>query len=237
MVLGKKSVLLSGGMLIGLAGVLCLAGPARADIYQYVDAQGVIHLTNVPKGPAYRLVLKERVRKSRAPRIHTARVNRYRDIIHRVAARHRMDPKLVAAVVQAESGFNPRAVSRKGAMGLMQLMPETASLLRVDNPFDPEQNLDAGVRYLKRLLGIFDGDLRLSLAAYNAGVQAVKRYGTVPPYRETRGYVKKVLQYYRGRGGSVVPPRPIYRVERTDGSILFTDAVPSNGVRHVTRIR
>ena len=112
--------------------------------------------------------------------------------INDAAARHHVDPNLVRALVEVESNFNPRAVSSKGAMGLMQLMPETARMYDVHNPFDAAQNVDAGVRHLKGLLDDFGGDVTLSLAAYNAGQGAVKRSGGIPPYTETRNYVKRI---------------------------------------------
>jgi soluble lytic murein transglycosylase-like protein len=111
--------------------------------------------------------------------------------------RHGLEPALVLAVVAVESGFRPEAVSPKGAQGLMQLMPRTAAALGVQDPLDPEQNLDAGVRHLEALLKLYGGDLRRALAAYNAGEGAVERHGGVPPYRETRAYVKRVLERYR----------------------------------------
>jgi len=118
--------------------------------------------------------------------------------IEQSASRHNVDPNLVRAVIKVESNFNPNAVSRKGAMGLMQLMPETARSLNVNNPFDPQQNIDAGVRQLKQLMQNYGGDVRLTLAAYNAGPRAVARSAGVPHYAETRNYVKRITQLYSG---------------------------------------
>jgi soluble lytic murein transglycosylase-like protein len=118
--------------------------------------------------------------------------------IEQAAARHNVDPNLVRAVVKVESNFNPNAVSRKGAMGLMQLMPATARQLNVKNPFDPEQNVDAGVRHLKRLLESYGGDVKLTLAAYNAGAGAVARSSGVPHYAETENYVRRITNLYYG---------------------------------------
>ncbi len=126
-----------------------------------------------------------------------------REMVAAVAVREGVDPALVEAIVAAESDFNPRAVSPKGARGLMQLMPQTASFYGVANSFDPEENLTGGVRHLRNLLRYFGGDLARSLAAYNAGAAAVVTYGGLPPYRETQQYVKKVLARYRG--GQVLP--------------------------------
>ncbi len=132
--------------------------------------------------------------------------------IDEAAARHNVDPNLVRSVVKVESNFNPNAVSRKGAMGLMQLMPATARSLNVSNPFDPQQNVDAGVRHLKKLLESYGGDVRLSLAAYNAGAGAVARSAGVPRFGETRNYVRRITELYAGaRGGTRVSFGPARR--------------------------
>jgi soluble lytic murein transglycosylase-like protein len=146
--------------------------------------------------------------------------------IDQSAARHNVDPNLVRAVIKVESNFNPNAVSRKGAMGLMQLMPQTARQLNVTNPFDPEQNVDAGVRHLKRLMESYGGDVRLSLAAYNAGAGAVARSAGVPRFAETRNYVKRITQLYSGGAGSNWrilgdPVREPIRVQRDAQGVLY----------------
>ena len=144
--------------------------------------------------------------------------------IETAAAKHHVDVNLVRSIIKVESNFNPRAVSRKGAMGLMQLMPATARDLNVRNPFDVEQNVDGGVRHFKGLLNNFNGDVSKSLAAYNAGAGAVTRHGGVPPYAETRDYVKKITKLY----GHEIPPTTAARLsihtERsTDGRKIFTN--------------
>src|SRR5207248_4441024 len=142
------------------------------------------------------------------------------------ASRHNVDPSLVRAVIKVESNFNPNAVSRKGAMGLMQLMPQTARQLKVVNPFDPEQNVDAGVRHLKQLMESYGGDVKLSPAAYNAGAGAVSRSGGVPHFAETRNYVRRITGLYYGGGdpgflilgGAVHEP---VRVQRDARGVLY----------------
>jgi soluble lytic murein transglycosylase-like protein len=153
------------------------------------------------------------------------------DAIDVAAQRHNVDPNLVRAVVKVESDFNPHAVSRKGAMGLMQLMPVTARQLNVTNPFDPQQNVDAGVRHLKRLLQDFGGNVPLSLAAYNAGENAVRRQSGIPSYAETRSYVRRITQLYdrgdlqalRTAGGPRYSPVKVFRDSQGVLTVTNTD--------------
>lgn len=145
--------------------------------------------------------------------------------IEEAAARHNVDPNLVRALIKVESNFNPAAVSRKGAMGLMQLMPSTARSLNVTNPFDPNQNIDAGVRHLKGLLENFNGDVSLSLAAYNAGAGAVARNGGIPPYRETQNYVRRITDLYGNPSGITIGYRraPIKAFRDQRGVLTFSN--------------
>ena len=146
--------------------------------------------------------------------------------IDQAASKHGVDPNLVRALIKVESNFNPNAVSNKGAMGLMQLMPRTASGLKLNNPFDPQQNVDAGVRHLKQLLNSNGGDVRLTLAAYNAGQGAVRRNGGVPPYRETQNYVKRITDLYWNQGGGRVfgpSSTPVHTYRGADGVVHMTN--------------
>lgn len=143
-----------------------------------------------------------------------------------------LDPALVKAVVSVESGYDPAALSSKGAMGLMQLMPDTASSLRVEDPWDPDENLRGGTEYLRRLLDRFDGDLELALAGYNAGPEAVERHRGLPPFPETHGYVDRVLRLFRGEGlpaadGGVWRGRPTFLLRDASGRLLLTTARPT----------
>jgi soluble lytic murein transglycosylase len=149
----------------------------------------------------------------------------YSQAIARAARRYAVPESLVWAVIRAESGFDPRAVSRKGARGLMQLMPRTAAILGVRNPLDPYQNIDGGVRHLRALIDRFRNNLLLAVAAYNAGEKAVVEYGGVPPFRETQEYVSRVMRFYSMSVIVIDLPQGVHVIER-DGTIVYTNVVP-----------
>ena len=186
-----------------LATLLCAsAATARSQIYTYVDADGLRHYTDVPDNNRYRLlVLSPRDRTASGDRYDAmllAKAGQYDSIIERAAVSAAVEPNLLRAVIVVESGFNSRAVSKRGAMGLMQLMPATATRYGAANPFDPHDNVHAGAQYLKYLIDRFGQDLRLALAAYNAGENAVDRNGgQIPPFTETMAYVPRVLRIYQ----------------------------------------
>jgi soluble lytic murein transglycosylase-like protein len=192
-----------GGWQATLLGCICAtvwALPVRGDIYRYRDAHGVLHFSNAPTVSQYRHYLSEaRSGSSSKPRRRDAsdskRRRAYDKIIDEAARRNRVDAALVKAVIRAESDFVPHAVSAKGALGLMQLMPETARRHNVWRIMDPRQNVEGGVEHLRYLLDRYAGNLRLALAAYNAGEKAVEAYGGVPPYPETWEYLSRVLRF------------------------------------------
>lgn len=186
---------LSGILIAAFITALLFAAHASADFYSYTDPSGLVHFTNVPVSPKYRWIMREKGRVSHPNRVYS--LDNYASIINKSALKHGVDPSLARAIVKAESDFDPNAVSRAGAKGLMQLMPDTARLMRVRDVFNPEENVDGGIRYLKYLLKLFSYDTKLAVAAYNAGENAVLRYGAVPPYAETRTYVKRVTRYHK----------------------------------------
>jgi soluble lytic murein transglycosylase-like protein len=167
-----------------------------ADIYRFEDEDGIVHFTNTQYDNRYELYLREGAkilpdaRRSAAP----AWMMEYADQYSRA---HNLSPALVKAIIRAESNGNRYAVSRKGAKGMMQLMPFTSKRLNVIDPFDPVENIEGGVKYIKELMGTFGGNVVHAVAAYNAGPAAVRKYGGIPPYQETRVYVKRVMDYYR----------------------------------------
>ncbi len=175
--------------------LMAFHGTARADIYKYIDSQGVVHFTNAPtNGYQWRLYLRENTAKVSG---HEKRViSLYDDLINEAAETHGVKFSLLKALIKVESDFNPDAVSPKGAMGLTQIMPETARILQIQDPFDPSENIMGGARYLKQMIERFGGELHLALAAYNAGPKAVERYQRIPPIPETENYVERVMRYY-----------------------------------------
>ena len=182
--------------------LLLIFGDAPADIFKYVAPDGQIHLTNIPnKALDYRLVVRMRPRTyARDVKLMSSNKPKFSELIAKAAAKHQIDPKLLHAVIQAESAYNPYAESAAGAVGLMQLMSDTARRYGVTDRRDAEQNIDGGTRYLKDLLAMFNSDLVLAVAGYNAGEGAVMKYNySVPPYPETRNYVQQVLKFY-GKG-------------------------------------
>jgi len=185
--------------------------PGRADVYVFKDKNGVLNFTNVPTHKGYRPVIREGGGRVLGTTYSGAA---YEELIRSASERHLIDADLIRAVIKVESDFNSSARSHKGAMGLMQLMPETARLHNVVDAYDPSGNIEGGVQHLKLLLGLYQGDLELSLAAYNAGVKAVEKYGGIPPFAETRDYVRRVIRYYdsyRGNGGGL---RVIHQLQR-----------------------
>jgi soluble lytic murein transglycosylase-like protein len=176
---------------------------SAAGIYRYEDENGVIHFSNCPRDPKFKLYIRESKDDvgvepgEAAPSFSIIDSKNFDYLISEFAKKYEIEFALIKAMIRAESGFNPNAISRKGAKGLMQLMPGTALRMNVSNVFNPKENIEGGVRYFKYLLSLFNNDLRLSLAAYNAGENIVAQLGTIPPYRETVDYVRKVLSFYQ----------------------------------------
>lgn len=186
-----------------LAGIILLSGlDTRADIYRYEDEDGVVHFTDAPTDRRFKIFMRDikkdkQLRRSFKLPGYAQDPARFEPLINSCAVQYGVDKALIKAVIHAESGYNPNAVSPKGAQGLMQLMPKTAEGLKVRNSFDPEENIRGGVKYLRFLLDTCKGDVSLALAAYNAGLSRVAQYGGIPPYQETRNYVAKVLSYQK----------------------------------------
>ena len=236
-----------GGFFLVTLVLILWASLSFAEIYTYVGPEGVIHFSDTP--PEEGIALAVGTEPLRQVPVNTAEERQtlserracghqpmaYCDaVIHRTSRRYGLDPNLVHAVVKAESDYNPYAISRKGAMGMMQLMPETARDLSVTNLFSIEQNIDGGVRYLSYLMDRFPDSLTNAVAAYNAGPTAVERYRGTPPYEETREYVKRVFRYYRELGGGESHGRlaapAIYKIVKEDGSMLFTN-IPAEYIK------
>ncbi len=184
-----------------LAAVLVIAAsqPSRADIYRYEDNEGIVHFTDAPTDKRFiifmRDIKKDKELRTKLKLSRAVNAAEYDQLIKTCSDKYGVSTSLIKAVIHAESGYNPNAVSNKGASGLMQLMPGTAKSLKVSNSLDPKDNVEGGVKYLRFLLDTFRGDISLALAAYNAGLSKVARFGGIPPYAETRTYVNRVLSY------------------------------------------
>ena len=225
-----RSRIVFGGLVLLCS--LCSVSKASAEgAYRLVDDEGVIHMTNAPNDPHYRPISGFSATASGWLRFPPGMSlsSAFSQEIRETAVRYGVDPSLVEAVIRIESAFNPWAISPKGALGLMQLMPRTASALGVRDAFNPRQNIEGGVRHLRYLLDRYPGNVPLALAAYNAGEGAVDSYGGIPPYLETQQYVQKVLDR-TGDGQAKLtaapPVRAIYRYEDSDGSLTFTNIPP-----------
>ncbi len=185
-----KTMLYLLPIIIGLT--FFVSSPGSADIYLYIDSEGVLHFTNTPTSNNYKVYMRESIMRRKA----LYNIQSYDDVISEAAKKHGLSSSLLKALIHVESYFNPRAVSKKGAMGLMQIMPENLQSLNINDPFDPWENIMGGASYLKSMLNRFSGQLPLALAAYNAGPTAVERYRDIPPYPETENYVRKVMKYF-----------------------------------------
>jgi hypothetical protein len=233
-------------LLVGSLLLLTSVPSLEAAVYVYVDEAGTAHFTDAPTKPYFRPLPAFGL-----PRGVNLVQGQYADLINQVALEEGVDPELVRAIIQAESNFDTQAISRKGAQGLMQLMPGTAGRYAVTNAFEPAANIRGGVRYLRTLHDRFPGQLSLVLAAYNAGESAVLRHNGIPPYPETRQYINRVLRLYGRRdapaahavnGGSTrkvrtevaraAPSTPVvFRTLDANGVPLYTDLPPSPRTR------
>lgn len=214
--------------------LLFIATSVSSDVYRYTDENGVVCYTDTPFGEkAERIIQEKRSNDKKSDRLDSGMVTgqNYGTYVQRAALKYNIEPELIHALIKTESNGNHRALSRKGAMGLMQLMPSTASDMNVRNPFNPRENIEGGTRYLRYLLEKFNGNLTLALAAYNAGPKTVEKYGSIPPIKETKQYINKIFSLYQGKRNyntsdlsNQDKPTLIYKVVLEDGTILFTNS-------------
>ena len=177
------------GILIAVLFLFTAAPAVLADIYMFIDSQGVLHFTNAPTSSQYTLYIKERPKPAET-------IIKYDGIIQEASNKFGLSFSLLKAIIKVESDFDSRAVSKKGALGLMQIMPQNLQAFNIRDPYDPRDNILGGARYLKSLIERFEGKLPLALAAYNAGPTIVDKYMNIPPIQETEDYVKKVMKYF-----------------------------------------
>ncbi len=222
-------------ILLAILFLLFVPIVAYADIYKYVADDGTIFFTNTPSDRYATIIERENGSDQNTDKYEGDLFFHYTNIAEEKAKKYEIDPQLIKAIIKVESNWNPRAVSPKGALGLMQLMPSTASLMGVINPFNPKDNIEGGVRYLKYLLEKFKGNLTLALAAYNAGPKKVEKIMDVPPITETITYVRRVMNYYSGgkdmplnklntSSSEIKKSEKIQRIVLNDGTLLFTNS-------------
>ncbi len=222
-----KTALLAG-VALAAATIWTTGVAAGADSYRLTDGDGVVHLTNAPTDPRYRGLPVVSGTATGWLRMTETSQHQFSADIREISSRHGVDPLLVESVIRAESAFNPTAVSRTGARGLMQLMPKTAMMLGVRDSFDPRENIEGGVRHLRYLLDRYPGNVSLAVAAYNAGEGAVDSHRGIPPYAETQQYVQRVLQ--TGVAWRTVGPLPksVYRYAGPNGSVTYSNLPPGS---------
>jgi soluble lytic murein transglycosylase-like protein len=213
-------------MLLLVAAVISAATPAAAQVYKRTARDGTTYFTNIPPNSSLRRVALIQPASHETSREPAADYGTYSKEIAEAAARYALPERLIWAVIRAESGFDAGAVSARGARGLMQLMPETAAILGVRDPFNPRENIQAGARHLRGMMERFRNDLPMALAAYNAGERPVASYRGIPPYPETREYVARVLRYYGAPPAWQVQGSGIQQLVQRDGTVIYTNVAP-----------
>ena len=213
-------------LLLLVAAAISAATPAAAQVYKRTARDGTTYFTNIQPNPSLQRVALTQPANYETPREPVADYGTYSKEIAEAAALYAVPERLIRAVIRAESGFDPRAVSPRGACGLMQLMPETAAILGVRDLFNPRQNIQAGARHLRAMMERFRNDLPMALAAYNAGERPVASYRGIPPYPETREYVARVLRYYGAPPAWELEGSGIQQLVQRDGTVVYTNVVP-----------
>lgn len=213
-----NNIILSGIfiLIIGTSGA-----SSYADIYKYTDENGTSHFTNIPPDKGYKKIISGGRKDISRYEGKTGENGYYDKIIESKSIKYNIKPSVINAVITVESDWDPEAVSKKGAIGLMQLMPSTAKDMQIEDPFNPEENIEGGTRYLRYLLDRFNEDINLALAAYNAGPALVEKFGGIPSISETRDFVKKVISISENKNRAKTAR--IYKVTYEDGSTIFTN--------------
>jgi len=213
-------------VLLLVAAAIGAATPAAAQVYKRTARDGTTVFTNIQPNPSFQRVALTQPTAYESPRQPAADYGTYSQEIAEAAARYAVPERLLWAVIRAESGFDPRAVSPRGARGLMQLMPETAAILGVRDPFNPRENIHGGARHLRGMMERFRYDLPLAIAANNAGERPVVSYRGIPPYPETREYVARVLRYYGAPPAWELQGSGITQIVQRDGTVVYTNVAP-----------